>query len=140
LSLNQSINPFILLIQQNPTTDPASLSPLLTAAKVKGTNKVTKWRYKVKKPARKENFQKIISYREDALVAIFRKPSLNNIKCSNDLLCCRPICWTALLIYSCYLKLFRLCILVKLKFILFPNICVFFVFTFHTSGQCCLSL
>ena len=41
-SINQLNNQSIRLIQQNPTKDAAGLSPLLTATKVKGRNKVTK--------------------------------------------------------------------------------------------------
>ena len=121
-SVNQSINQSIRLIQHNPTIDAASLSPLLTAAKVKERNKVTKWRHKVKKLARKEIFQKIISYKKGAIIALFRKPRLSNILCSNDLLFCRPLYWPAFLKY--FLKRLHLYKFCNLKFTLFSNICV----------------
>jgi len=121
-SINRSINQSILLIQHNPATDTASLSLLLTATKVKERNKVTKWRHKIKKPARKEIFQKIISYKKGAIIALFRKPRLNNLLCSNDLLFCRPLYWPALLKY--FLKRLHLYKFYNLNYVLFCNICV----------------
>ena len=39
--------------------------------------------------------QKILSYQKDAIIDHPRYPKLNNVMCSNDLPCCRPICWAA---------------------------------------------
>jgi len=120
--INRSINRTIRLIQHNSTIDAASLSHLLTATKVKERNKVTKWRHKINKPARKEIFQKIISYKKGAIIALFRKPRLSNILCSNGLLFCRPSYWPALFKY--FLKRLHLYKFYNLKYILFCNICV----------------